>query len=178
MNPFQSQYRKVKLYKSQHEFEEFGKGKTGLIVCEKCQAAYYKKHWHHKLATLNAPEIRGLSTEKKKTAAVNFVLCPACQMIKNRQYEGEIILRNVPPRLKDELIGFINGFGRRAYFRDPLDRVIDIKEKGNDLVVTTTENEMASKLANKIKNHFGKVKAKTVYGKAPSDLVRIVIEWR
>ncbi len=176
-NPFKSSYRKAKLFKSQHEFEEFGKGKQGLVVCEKCQAVYYKKHWHHKLATLNAPEIRGLSKEKKKTPPINFVLCPACQMIKNRQYEGEIIIKNIPERLAVELENFVKGYCRRAYQRDPLDRLIGIKKSGNNWTVTVTENELANKLGKKIQTLFNNVKTRTSFMPEPSDVAKVVVEF-
>lgn len=174
--PFQSPYRKIKLYKSQHEVEEFGGGKKGLLLCEGCKAVYYKKYWHHSLEKLNISESVNLSKEKKKSPPIKFVLCPACQMIKNRQYEGIITIKNAPARLKSQLIEFIKGYCHRAYLRDPLDRLIDIKD-GKELVVTVTENELANKLGKKIQNHFGRVKAKTVFSRAPSDVARVAVEF-
>src|SRR3989344_2153907 len=85
-----------------HELSGLGKG---VIFCEKCGIVYYKKSWHHSL--LNLKSI-------KEEAPVKFVLCPACQMVKNRQFEGGVSIFNVPKKLETELLNFIEGFCRRA----------------------------------------------------------------
>lgn len=51
---------------------------------------------------------------------VNFTLCPACQMIKNKQFEGKVTILNVPEKLSEELVNLIKGFCERAYSRDPI----------------------------------------------------------
>ena len=91
--PFKSNYRKVNLPKSGHAMEEFGGGKKGIAVCEVCNAVYYKKSWHHSLLNLKSA---------KENAPLNFVLCPACQMVKNHQFEGKITIVNVPEKLAGE----------------------------------------------------------------------------
>lgn len=167
-NPFKSSYRKVKLPKSGHAAEEFGGGKKGLVFCPDCLAAYYKKSWHHSLLDLKS---------LKESAPVNFVLCPACKMIKNHQFEGRIRITGVPDNLMTELLNLIRGFGERARAADPMDRVIEIKKNNDELVVTTTENQLANKLAKKIKDSFNKVKTKTTFSKDPSDFVDIRVEF-
>lgn len=174
---FRKQYA-VKLPKRLNEEEEFGPGKKGLIICPDCKSVYYKKHWHHSIEKLNNSEVKGISKAPKKLP-MRFALCPACKMIKNKQFEGQIILKNIPSNLANEVEGLINGFGDRAYKRDPMDRVISIKKKAKSWEVTTTENELANKLANKIKNSFNRVKIiKDNFGPEPSDVVYITIEFQ
>ncbi len=163
--------------KSRFQSEEFGGGKKGLLICNACKAVYYKKHWHQSLEKLNLPESANLAKVKKGGAPVKFVLCPACQMIKNHQYEGIIIIKNIPAKLAAELESFIKGFCRRAYDRDPLDRLIAVKKSGNNWEVTVTENELANKLGKKIQNLFNNVKAKTVFAGEPSDVARVTVEF-
>lgn len=43
--------------------------------------------------------------------------------------------------------------------------------------VTVTENQLANKLAKKIKDHFNKVTAKTRFAGAPSDVAEVTIEF-
>ena len=43
----------------------------------------------------NKAETESISSGKKDVP-VKFELCHACQMIKNRQYEGRIIVKNLP----------------------------------------------------------------------------------
>lgn len=166
--PFNTNQRKVKLPKSQHEFEEFGGGKKGLVFCPDCRAAYYKKSWHHSEVDLKSA---------KENMQVTFVRCPACQMVKNHQYEGKIVIKNAPANLREELMNLIRGFGERAYHRDPMDRVIEAKKEGKDIVVTTTENQLANKLAKKIQSTYNNVKAKTSFMKEPSDTALAIVEF-
>src|SRR3989344_3058041 len=152
---------RIKLPKSQHEAEEFGGGKKG-------SSAYYKKSWHHDIAGLKNYE---------KDWPVHFTVCPACQMIHNKQYEGRIKIKNIPVVSEDRLDDLIRGFCHRAFERDPLDRLINLEKSGSDWTVTTTENQLANKLAKKIKDAFSKVKSKTKFAGDPSDVVEITIEF-
>src|SRR3990167_7774710 len=140
-NFFRKAYN-VNLPKSKRESEEFGGGKKGLVLCKKCTSAYYKKSWHHDIAGLKNYE---------KYWPVHFAVCPACQMIHNKQYEGRIINLEKPL---------------------PAGR-----QDGSDWTVTTTENQLANKLAKKIKDAFSKVKSKTKFAGDPSDVVEITIEF-
>ena len=165
----------IKLPKSHHEAEEFS-AKGGLILCEDCGACYFKKHWHHGIEKLNLSETESLEN-LKKDKKVHFAFCPACQMIKNKQYEGRITIKNLPDNHKEELVNLAEGFCKRAHERDPMDRLIAIKNEGSSLVITTTENELASKLAHKIKDSFSKAKTKITFAPEPSDVAEITIEF-
>lgn len=158
----------VKLPKSSHAAEEFGGGKKGIILCQDCDSFYFKKSWHR--------DFKGPKTENVNLP-VNFKLCPACQMIKNKQYEGRIIFKNVPEKYSDELKNFIVGFCERAADRDPMDRLIEIKKSGAEWIATTTENQLANKLAKKIKDVFNKLNLKTKFSQEPSDVVEITVEF-
>lgn len=147
---------------------EFVGGKKGILVCKDCDAVYYKKFWHHSLLELKSVNDR---------APLDFTICPACKMIKNHQFEGEIRIVNIPPKLREDLIGLIEGFCERARARDPMDRLIEIKSDGRNLVVTVTENELANKLAKKIKSTFNKVKTGTSFIKEPGDITRVMVEF-
>lgn len=148
--------------------QEFRRGKKGILMCSDCGAAYYEKSWHHSLLKIKSV---------KKDTPVDFSLCPACKMVKNHQFEGEVTILNIPSKQRAELINFIEGFCERAYDRDPMDRLIEIKKSGDSLVVTTTENQLANKLGRKIKNLFNNVKAETKFIAAPGDVGRVRIEF-
>jgi len=105
----------------------------------------FKKEWHH-------PDSKLLEQARlgwKK--GVRFTTCPACMMIKNHTYEGEVIIRNIPKKFEGELFRLITAYCTRATKRDPQDRVIAIKKQRGGYRVTTTEDELAVKLAKKIK---------------------------
>lgn len=146
------------------------KTESGLVICEKCDAVYYKKSWHHNLRH---------HKDLKENLPVKFSLCPACEMIKNRQFEGEIIIKNIPIKIKNDLIDLAKTFSKRAFERDPMDRLIAVKETKEGIIITTTENQLAVKLAKKIKETFkparagGKAELKIIYSPTPSDVVYI-----
>ncbi len=163
---FKNPYR-VKFPKSQHEAEEFGPGKKGLILCSECRAAYYKKSWHHNTARF----------EGKENMPVKFMLCPADQMIKNKQYEGKVVVKNLPKNFEKEMINLIKSTADLGYRKDPMDRLISVNYEGKDLVALTTENELAVKIAKKIKDAHAKAKVKISYSAEPSDVALAIVEF-
>lgn len=155
------------------ERQEFGPAKKDYLICKTCQAAYYDKSWHHDLS--GDRHLKEKNIDKKQ---INFVLCPACQMIKNKQYEGLITINNTPKKIKDEMIHLIKNMGNTAYEMDPLNRVSKIKESKNIIEVWTTENQLAKKIANKLKSTFPQqLGAKKIHFSGEgSDIVRVTIE--
>lgn len=149
---------------AKHDKQEFSKGKEGLIFCKICNAVYYKKSWHHNLAAHD---------DLRDDTRVAFALCPACQMIADKQFEGEIIIQDIPEKFRNDLMNLIRGFTQRAYQKDPMDRLIEIKDARDGLHVTTTENQLAVKLAKKIKEAFKKASLEIHYAKPPLETVHI-----
>lgn len=161
------------LPEERNDHEEFGKGKKSVILCPDCQAAYYKKSWHHRLDDFK-------SLEKNKDLEVVFKQCPACQMIKNGQYEGRVEILNLPKKYSEELGRLVVAYTRRAFEEDVLDRLIKIKKNLNgseteNWEITLTENQLANKLASKIKDVFNKVKIKRSFSRPPGDAVEIEV---
>lgn len=142
---------------------------AGLAMCKVCHAFYYKKAWHHNTDMLSPEEARSLR--------VAFVLCPADAMIKDGLYEGELTIERIPDEARMELLNLIRGFGRRAYERDTQHRVIGIAERRGAFVITTTENQLAQKLARKIKDVFNKVELATSFSKEPDKMERVRVRF-
>ena len=109
---------------------------------------------------------------------VKFSLCPACNMVKNKQFEGEIAISGFLPEAEENLIHLIKAFGRRAEQRDNQHRVIAIKKNKSGIIVTTTENQLAVKIAKKIKDTFKKVEMKISYSPQPSDVAYVKLEFK
>jgi len=161
-----------KMVSSHTEEHEIPKGKLGLVFCKDCNAVYYKKSWHHNLR--NYKNIR-------ENLPIKFSLCPACKMIKNKQFEGEIIIKNIPSGIFNELEHLIMTFSRRAYERDPMDRLVAIKKNKSEMTITVTENQLAVKIAKKIKDTFKSAKwridMKISYSPQPSDVAYIKLRF-
>ncbi len=150
------------------EKKEFPLGEKGIIVCPVCHSVYYKKSWHH-----------NQNKDSNAKPQIAKKLCPACQMIKDKEFEGQLVINNFPSNPKTDLIKLIKNFCQRAFERDPLDRLIDIQTKSGNLIITTTENQLAVKLAKKIKEVFNKYKVqiKISYSPEPSDVAYIKINF-
>jgi len=153
-----------------HAMQEFGPGKAGFIFCPHGEAVYYKKSWHHtEKFFLNPPKLTG--------KGVQFKLCPAHEMLKNKQYEGEVIIKNVPAKYRQELLNLIKNMGERAMRQDVLERVLEFKTKNSELKVTTSENQLAQKIGRKVKEIFrGRAKTKILRSKE-GDIMRLVVDF-
>ena len=136
--------------KSRHAMEEFGLGRREFIFCPYGEAVYFRKSWHHTRKFFTNPP------DFKKEKDIRFRECPAHEMLKNKQYEGEVVVRNVPVAHQKELVGLVKNMGARAERRDILDRILNLKVKGRDVRVITSENQLAQKIANKIGEAFKK----------------------
>ena len=157
----------VRPVKSAKEREEFGGGKQGVILCPVCKAAYYKKSWHHDIAHFAG----------KEDMPVNFLLCPADQMIKNKQHEGKIVVKNLPREIEAEVANLIKNIGFSAFEKEPMHRLISIEKVKGELIVLTTENQLAVSMAKKIGEAYKKAKVKISFAKEPNDVAIAVVEF-
>ena len=134
-----------RLPKSRGERGFSSKRTPSLMKCKLCGALFYKKSWHHGESAL--------AVEEAKKLGVKLTICPADQMIKNGQFEGELVVLAVPAKDREILQNLIRGFGERAYERDCQHRIIKLEGMGKDgLRVTVTENQLAGRIAKKIKD--------------------------
>jgi hypothetical protein len=154
--------------KSRHAMEEFGPGMVEFTVCPEGGEVYYRKHWYHSMENV------GRITEKKK---IVFKLCPFHLMVKNKQYEGELLIEGVPAKYRSELIRLIENSGERGWRLDPMDRIIKIENKSDTIRVELSENQLAQKIANKIRDRFKKTTREVRRGRRTSDVVSIKISF-
>jgi len=176
--------------KSRKEELEFGPGKVDYIICPGCNCVYFDKSWHHSLEQ----DLKHL----KETKNIRFQICPACWMIKDKKYEGEIILEAVPGDFKEDIKILAKNYGERASEIDPMDRVISIKEKRvkrvsvkrkrgatsrkefqglKDVQILTTENQLAKRLAKKINEIYGRKLSVLISHSHKEDVARIRIKF-
>ena len=122
---------------SKREEQEYGKGKKGIKICPKCNCSYYYKSWHH-----NLEDYRHLNEKHK----VGFEFCPADKMKMSNKFEGELVIKDFPPNLKDEVVNHIENIGERAFTRDPMDRILQIHISDARIEVRTSENQLAKNI--------------------------------
>ncbi len=163
-NAVSGTYRK-KIEKSKKEEQEFSKGRKDFVVCGDCNAVYYQKSWHHGFA-----DYKHLTENK----LVNFAICPACQMIKDNKFEGKVVFENVPEELRDEIVRNVENTGKKEFERDPMDRIITIKNQESRIEVLTTENQLARNIARQAERAYKGCKSEVIWSKEESAAVIIV----
>lgn len=156
-----------KIEKSKKEEQEFGRGKKDFVICGDCNAVYYQKSWHHGFA-----DYKRLNENKQ----VSFTICPACQMIKDGKFEGKIVIENVPEEYRDDILGNIKNTGEKEYERDPMDRIIGIKNLESKIEVLTTENQLARNIARQIERAYKGVKSEIIWSREES-IARIIVKF-
>lgn len=142
---------------------------AGLAMCKVCHAFYYKKAWHNNTDMIAPSEATSLR--------ITFMVCPADTMIKNGLFAGELTIERIPTENRVELLNLIRRYGQRERERDSQHRVIGITDRRGALVVTTTENQLAQKLAHKIKDVFNKVEIATSFSKEPRGIERVRVRF-
>jgi NMD protein affecting ribosome stability and mRNA decay len=113
--------------------------KRGLpegALCKGCGIVYHNKRWQ--------PE----NTQEGSNCQV---LCPACQRTQDHNPAGVITLSG--PYLvshKDEILNTIKQQETKSREKNPIGRIMEIKEEGNRITVTTTEDKLAQKLGREV----------------------------
>lgn len=111
---------------------------AGVIVCDRCGAVMYDKHWH-------APAL--VTGWKKMNATTGR--CDAC--LRGKEFVGEVVFEGLKDaQEREEVLGLVRNIGKRAQRRDPEDRVISIETVGSRVRVTTSENQLAVSIGKQV----------------------------
>lgn len=153
------------------EHEEFGREHKGIIECPQCHNVHFKKMWH-------APGSSPKHAEGEVVAHAREELCPACKMIKDHLFEGELFVEEAPAEHKTELLNLIHNVGKHATEIDPQHRIIEIEETDNGLRITTTENQLVDRIAKKVQEAFKGVDVRSSHSKEPYEVDRVHVVFR
>lgn len=134
--------------RSKKEEQEFGLARKEFVICPDCDSVFFDKSWHHSLEE-DAQHLK----DNKNT---RFKICPACRMKKDRTFEGELVIKLSKEKLgeKREVMNVVKNSDEQARSHDPLDRVLWIEDKGNEIRVLTSENQLAARIGKKLRSAF------------------------
>lgn len=144
------------------------KGEKAIHSCPRCGAIYFDKHWHI---------IPNFWLEYKRIFPKKSVieeLCAECKWVDGGRgdvgWEGELVLGNLVPEDKNEILNLVRNVGMRAFKRDPEDQIIKIEDRGNKVIITTTENQLAVSIGKQVARAFkgGKLEIKWSDKDAPA----------
>jgi len=116
-------------------------------VCSQCHAIYCTQRWIR-----DEPR-----AELALEAGAPEVVCPACRIVKERNPRGIVTLTgDYWPRHEDEILNLIRNEEARGVANNPIERIIDIRKEDDALIVQTTTEKLAQKIARSIdKAHQG-----------------------
>lgn len=97
-------------------------------VCPECGAVYHKGHWQW----LPQP------------GAAHYQRCPACQRVRDKFPAGFVTLSGeFLARHRDEILHLVRNHAEKAKAERPLQRVMAIEARDQEIVVTTTDIHLA-----------------------------------
>lgn len=124
----------------------------GPAVCRQCHAIFAKKRWH--FDAREYAKLEGASTTRK-------LLCMACQKIRDGYPEGVVTLKW--PGLKDheaEIMGLLKNVEARAMSVNPLERLMKVRKRRNELEIQTTNDKLAQRIGRELVRAY---KGKVIY---------------
>ncbi len=120
-------------------------------VCPVCGLVYHNKRWVKDEHILNA--VNALARKHK---------CPACRKIEDHFVMGIVSISpksDFVEKHKSEIVNLIRNEEKREFFRNPLDRIISLKENGSELTVETTSENLAIAIGKALRRAYhGEVK--------------------
>lgn len=118
-------------------------GPHDMAACKKCHAVYHNKRW-----AMNEALYQKKGNHKKTLV----VLCPACQKIRDKYAEGFVALKgDYLKGHKLDILNLIKNEEERAMDGNPLERIIEIKDNGRIVNITTTHEKLAQRIGKKMR---------------------------
>ncbi|MBI5969691.1 MAG: ATPase [Deltaproteobacteria bacterium] len=132
-----------------------------LAECRICGAVYYKKRWSMKKMLAETVVAKGKTT----------VICPACRKVRDKFVGGFVTIKGGFAKAhKDEILRLVKNKEGIAMRYNPLDRIIEIKEKGDSMEVFTTTEKLAQRIGRMLHKTFG---GEVEYKWSESNLARV-----
>lgn len=121
----------------------------GTARCQGCSVVYHRKRWY-----LSGTLPEGVAE------GVPRVTCPACRKARNQSAEGSVMLAgDFFAAHKGEILNRIRHEEARARAKNPLERIIAIKEMDGRAEILTTNEKLAQRIGLGLKKAFkGSVK--------------------
>ncbi len=83
------------------------------------------------------------------------MVCPACRRIEDKYEGGVVVLEGeFLEKHKDEIINLIRNVERNEIAYRPLERIIEIKDEGNKITITTTYEHLARRIGEAVNRAY------------------------
>jgi hypothetical protein len=123
-----------------HEGKAGGAKRPEPTVCASCKAIYRDGHW----VWPEVPDPTGMPT-----------LCPACERIRDKMPAGEVRISGEFARAnRDEILARVRHVEEREKAQRPLQRLMEVRDEGDLVVVTTTDVHLAHAIGTALHDAF------------------------
>jgi len=135
-------------------------GKPDGSVCKGCGITYRNKRW----------QLESIAPEERS----GEVLCPACERIQGEHPAGVVTLSgDYLAQHKEEILNSLKQHEAKHRQKNPLGRIMEIKEEDGQIIITTTDD----KLAQKIGRELFKAQKGELHYQWSHDLNMVRVEW-
>lgn len=121
------------------------KGYKEPTICPVCGLVFHNKRWvrdEHIFNSINAV------AEKHK--------CPACRKIEDHFPMGVVTISGMFfSTIKNELVNLIHNQEKKELLRNPLARIMSLKNEGNNVLVKTTTENLATMIGKALQRSHG-----------------------
>lgn len=123
-----------------------GEDRPGTLICPRCHAISNIKRWY--FDEQRYQQLKGQPN-------VGVITCPGCERLDRQIYEGEVHLRS--PLLasnKEQALRIIEHQEREAMEENPISRLANVQDQGEEIVVITTTRFLAERIGREFKKAF------------------------
>jgi len=126
--------------------------KEGMEVsfCKKCGIVYRQKRW-----IMDPAELERVQADP----SAGKIICPACQRMRDEVPGGFLTLTgDYLGKHEVEILELIKNTEAKSRTKNPLGRIMEIRQEGGVLTILTTEDKLAQKLGRDVyKAHSGEL---------------------
>lgn len=114
-------------------------------VCKGCGAVWHSKRW-------SLPSATAALASSERPAQTT---CPACRKVRDRVPLGFVTIQGTfAVEHKEEILSLLRNKETRALHINALERIMDIKESGNAIEVSTTTDKLAQRIGRMLHNAY------------------------
>jgi NMD protein affecting ribosome stability and mRNA decay len=115
-------------------------------ICPRCHAHRERGQWRY-----DEQRYRALLTQPDMPTH----LCPGCERIERRMYEGEVTARHDWSAVsKEEALNLINHEEARARASNPGARIAVVEDRGDELYILTTTQFLAKRIGRELEKAY------------------------
>jgi len=113
----------------------------GSARCPDCGATYRNGRW-------SWPQTRSMGLQSQR--------CPACQRIADHYPAGELVITGTfGTAHRDELLAHARNIENEEQGQHPLHRIMNVEERGEQIVITTTDLHLPHRIGHALKDSWG-----------------------